>query len=66
VAVKTVNPELLFESIATELVVANKIAFDAALLIKIPGEYRTLLILEENRLLMVPEETRVNMVRKTA
>jgi hypothetical protein len=66
VPVKTVNPPLAFDAIATELVVVNKIAFDPALKLTIPAEYRTLLVLEENRLLTVPEETRVNMVRKIA
>jgi hypothetical protein len=64
-AVKTVDPELVFESIATNITVGNVIAFDSALTLVIPREYRTIEILEESLFLTVPIETRVNMVRKT-
>lgn len=65
-AVKTARTSAQFQAFNTTVVVANKISFDAALLLRIPAEQRTLIVPEEIALLAVPEETRVNMVRKIA
>jgi hypothetical protein len=64
-AVKTAVSTAEFTAFNTVLAVGTKIAFDPDLQLIVPAEYRTVQVQEENRLLTVPEETRVNMVRMT-
>jgi hypothetical protein len=45
--------------------VGTKISFDPELQLTVPAEYAHVHVLEENTLLTVNPETRVNMVRMT-
>jgi hypothetical protein len=65
-AVKRVKTAVSLQAFNTVLAVGTKISFDPVLQLTIPSESGSLIVFEEDTLLMVPEETRVNMVRKIA
>lgn len=64
-AVKTARTSSNMQAFDTLLAIGTKISFDPDLQLTVPKEYMTVHVLEENTLLMVPAETRVNMVRMT-
>ena len=65
-AIKTAQAVVQLQAFNTVLAVGTKISFDPVLQLTIPSESGSLIVFQEDTLLIVPEETRVNMVRKIA
>ena len=63
-AVKTARTQLTLQAFNTQLVSGQVLNYDPLMTIMVPREQRQAMILEETLLLMVKQESRVNMVRK--